>query len=95
MRFHKLPLQFGNALGALIIKLEISVGPASAGIQGRWFHAWQLRFVESHQLIANLSPVCGQHGVLLSHGHAHERSAEIEHFFTQIRAHAVGVFQVN
>jgi hypothetical protein len=91
MRFHKLPLQFGNALGALIIKLEISVGPASPGIQGRWFHAWQLRLVESHQRIANLSPVCGQHGVLLSH----ERSAEIEHSFTQIPADAVAVFQVN
>jgi hypothetical protein len=60
MRFHKLPLQSGNARGALIIKLEISVAPASAGIQGRWFHAWQLRFVESHQLIANLSPLCAQ-----------------------------------
>jgi hypothetical protein len=95
MRFHKLPLQSGNARGALIIKLEISVAPGSAGIQGRWFHAWQLRFVESHQLIANLSPLCGQHGVLLSPGHSRQRSAEVEHFFTPIPADAVTVFQVN
>jgi hypothetical protein len=60
MRFHKLPLQVSNSLGPLIIKFEISDGPASACIHGRWFHQWQLRFVESHQLIANLSPVCGQ-----------------------------------
>jgi hypothetical protein len=91
MRFHKLPLQVSNSLGPLIIKFEIGDGPTSACIHGRWFHQWQLRFVESHQLIANLSPVCGQHGVL----HSRERSAEIEHFFTQIPADAVGVFQLN
>jgi hypothetical protein len=82
MRFHKLPLQVSNSLCPLIIKFEISDGPASACIHGRWFHQWQLRFVESHQLIANLSPVCGQHGVL----HSRKRSAETEHFFTQIPA---------
>src|ERR1700680_4069534 len=54
MRFHKLPLQIGNSLGPLIIESEVSDGPASACIQGRWFHQWQLRFVESQQLIANL-----------------------------------------
>jgi hypothetical protein len=91
MRFHKLPLQFSNALGALIIKLEVSDGPASAGIEDRWFHQWQLRIVESRQLLANLSPLYGQHGVL----HSPKRSAEIEHFFAQIPADAVGVFQVN
>src|SRR5258708_19987961 len=91
MRFHKLPLQVSNALGPLIIKFEISDGPASACIHGRWFHQCQLPFVDSHQLIPNLSPVCGQHGALYSR----ERSAEIEHFFTQIPADAVGVFQVN
>jgi hypothetical protein len=91
MRFHKLPLQVSNSLGPLIIKFEISDGPAFACIHGRLFHQWQLRFVESHQLIANPSPVCGQHGVL----HLRERSAEIDHFFTQIPANAVGVFQVN
>src|SRR5882762_5811511 len=40
MRFHKLPLQLGNSLGALIIELEISNGPASACTQGRCFHQW-------------------------------------------------------
>jgi hypothetical protein len=91
MRFHKLPLQVSNSLGPLIIKFEISDGPASDRIHGRWFHQWQLRFVESHQLTANLLPVCGQHGVL----HSHERAAEIEQFFTQIPADAVGIFEVN
>src|SRR5258708_1528974 len=91
MRFHKLSLQVSNSLRPLIIKFEISDGPASACIHGCWFHQWQLPFVESHQLIANPSPVGGKHGVL----HSRERSAEFEHFFTRIPADAVGVFHVN
>src|SRR5260370_13213320 len=93
MRFHKLPLQCGNPLGALIIKLEVRDGPASAGIQVRWFHQWQLRIVESHQLLANLQLARGLHRVLHSNGHSHghsqERCAATEHFFPQIPADAL------